>query len=222
VTLHREINPYRTLVTSMGRKILVNGTTDVSDETGDLVRSALSPFLKRYCEIGSGSGIHLVTRAQRDRAGAYIGIELRYKRAYRTAEKAERAGLDNLFVLRTDARHLPRLFRDTPLHGIYINFPDPWDKRRWHKNRILGPSLLDQASTLLEPGGFIAYKTDHQEYFESSLSLFEADPRYQVAEFSRDLYGSTHLEENVPTEFERLFLSQGLPIYFLRARLLGT
>jgi len=210
-------NPYVSLIPTVAHRIPVNTTREVPRAEIEALQRLLSLSSKIYCEIGSGSGAHLIERARRDPESLYIGIELRYKRAYRTVLKAEREGVENLYVLRTDARHLPTLFEERKLDGIYVNFPDPWDKRRWHKNRMMSREFFDNSKNLLKEGGYVSYKTDHQEYFESTVALLETLEEYRIEEITRDLYASPYLEENVPTEFERLFRSKGLPIYYVKA-----
>lgn len=210
-------NPYVSLIPTVAHRIPVNTTLDVPPTELAALREVMSAYPEVYCEIGSGSGAHLIERARRDPKALYIGIELRYKRAYRTVLKAERDGVENLYVLRTDAKHLLTLFPEKRLSGIYVNFPDPWDKRRWHKNRMMSQQFFENALKLLREGGYVSYKTDHQEYFESTIALLETLPNFEITEVTRDLYGSEYLDDNVPTEFERLFRSKGLPIYFLKA-----
>lgn len=177
-----------------------------------------SEFQRCYVEVGSGSGRHLIERAAADRQSLYVGFELRYKRAFRTAEKAEQAGLNNLLVLRTDARQLSALFPPASLHGVYVNFPDPWSrKRRWIKHRLLNHDFFLALSTLLTADGFLSYKTDHAEYFDVTAAAIEESRLFCLKFVTKDLYKSPHFAGNVATEFENLFISQNLPICMLRA-----
>ena len=170
-----------------------------------------------YVEIGSGSGGHLIGRALKQPDALFIGFELRYKRAFRTAEKAEKEGLTNLVVVRGDAQSLPTLFENSKVDGYYINFPDPWGKKHWKKHRLINTEYLQVLHRYLRPGGFLAYKTDHHEYFLSGESVIRDSTLFEVTERTEDLHSSEYLADNITTEFESLFLSKGLPICFLRA-----
>ena len=170
-----------------------------------------------FCELGSGSGRHLIKQAQLDPGNLYIGIELRYKRAYRTIQKAVNKNVDNLLVLRTNASNLEHLFSLGSLNGIYINFPDPWEKRKVRKHRLVSEAFLDVTFGLLRPGGFISFKTDHKEYYQSFFDLLSGDSRFCLRSQTEDLYNSQYVGDNIETEFECLFRSQNLPICFLLA-----
>ena len=169
-------------------------------------------------ELGSGSGQHLITQARTHPEVLFIGFELRFKRAYRTAEKAERLGIKNLLVLQHDARSLGDLFPQKSLAGVYINFPDPWSKRQWLKHRMLTLEFLGVLASRLQPGGFFSYKTDHRECFDAVVEALPHLP-FETTLLTRDLYSEGDLSDNVPTEFEGLFRSQNLPIHHLRLRL---
>jgi tRNA (guanine-N7-)-methyltransferase len=172
---------------------------------------------KLLVEIGAGSGQHLLEQARRNPTAYFIGIEVRYKRAFKLAEKAQKRGIDNLFVIRGEANLVSQVFKEASLGGIFINFPDPWDRPKWKKNRLTAPSYLDQYATLLTDGGFLQLKTDHEEFFESTAQLLDAHQAYQLTRTERDLYQTELKNHNIPTEFEQLFLSKNQPIYFLEA-----
>jgi len=169
-----------------------------------------------YVEIGSGSGMHLLKLAELNRSKLCIGLEIRFKRAFKTGEKAERLGLNNVLVLRTDARCIGELFNDSEVAGFFVNYPDPWDKRRWLKNRILNEDMIATMNRLLHPGGFLRYKTDHQEYFSSTLEMLGTN-HWRVSKHSTNFVNSPWIYQNIPTEFEYLFKSQAKPLCFLEA-----
>lgn len=173
-----------------------------------------------FCELGSGSGMHLIERAALKARAQFFGFELRYKRSVRTLEKAVERKIENLFVLRVDAGAVGQVFAPGSLQGVYVNFPDPWDKHKKTKKRMLSAQQLAVLRELLVPGGFVAFKTDHEQYYEWVLAEAGASGVFDIAWRSRDLHSSEYREQNVETEFEKLFLSQGLPIYAaeLRAR----
>jgi len=209
------------LVTTKPAVLCAESDTSISADTQALIAERLSRYQGCFVEIGSGSGMHLLQLAAQSPQHLCIGIELRYKRAFKTAEKAERDGLDNVLVIRTDARQIHAL---VPLHGVdgfFINYPDPWEKRRWHKNRILNATFVAQLRAALKPSGFLRYKTDHQEYFASATPLFST-PGWQIEKCTTDLTTSAWWHENIPSEFEGLFRSQGKPLCMLEASKQGA
>ena len=215
-------NQYIDLVESKTDKIISLVTDTPSPEHLENLRSRIKPYASVFCEIGPGSGGHLIELAARNPAAAYVGFELRFKRAFKTVEKSERRVAINLFVVRANATTMKTFFAPNSLAGIYVNFPDPWSKKHWKKNRILNPGFLETLHSLLIVGGFLSYKTDHAEYFEETLECVRKMPSFSVRKLSRDLYSSEFISENVPTEFENLFKSQGLKINFMEAVKLGN
>jgi tRNA (guanine-N7-)-methyltransferase len=178
----------------------------------------IEKYPKIALEYGSGSGEHLLKQAQNNPEVLFVGFELRYKRTYRTAEKAIEQKIENLFVIRSDARKAPEYFSLQSVSTIFINFPDPWwKKRRWKKHRLVDKNLLNQAANLLMPGGTLRYKTDHQEYFKDVLQLLEKESKFQLEQHTFDLQNSNPPADNILSEFEKLFIYKQVPICFLKA-----
>lgn len=210
-------NPYIDRVESLPERIVPAESNAVTEEQIRVLRSIAASRDRTFLELGSGSGAHLIERAARESTATFIGFELRYKRAFRTAEKAQQRGIENLIVARTTATLVPEIFLANSLAGVYINFPDPWEKKKWRKHRLLNRDFVAKLQQLLLPGGFLAYKTDHQEYFDETLEMLESSLLFSIAEQSRDLHQSAYAADNVLTEFENLFISKGLPTYYLKA-----
>lgn len=212
-------NPFVALVETKPDLIL-RGSRSVGLSTKGQARldAALANFTEIYVEAGSGSGGHLIECAARTPHALFIGLELRFKRVYRTAEKAEERGLKNILVIQHDASQLCSLFKPGSLSGIFVLFPDPWEKRRWRKHRILNDLFLDNAAELLKTGGMFHYKTDHPQYFEETVKKFDRRKDFAVLRLSRNLHQEEQNPGNIESEFEKLFKSKQLPIHLLELR----
>ncbi len=210
-------NQYIELVESKTDRIVSLVKPQPGAEQLAAVRAWLEAYSGIIVEIGSGSGGHLIERAAVDPTRAYIGFEIRFKRAFRTVEKAEQRGINNLFLIRADAKTMKDFFSAGSLDGVYVNFPDPWDKAKWKKNRVLNPESLRRIAELLVPGGFFSYKSDHSAYFDETAEALKEIPSFKIRKITKDLYRSEFLEGNIATEFENLFHSQKLPLSFLEA-----
>lgn len=182
-----------------------------------LVAKARAAGQQIAVELGSGSGGFIIEFARQNPNVLCFALELRFKRAYRTAEKAEPLGINNLKVLRTDARALAQLFEPETIDQVIVNFPDPWSKRRWLKHRLLSPELIHTVATVLTLEGRLCYKTDHREYFDATLAILNENPVFQVTKKCYDLNNSEFVIGNIKTEFEQLFNSQDKPICMLEA-----
>lgn len=159
-----------------------------------------------YFEIGSGSANFLLELATRRPNCNYIGDELRFKRLIFSARKAKNKELKNIKFIRFDASQLDKLFSENELAGLYINFPDPWEKNE--KKRIISNDLLDKIYPLLKAGGKIYFKTDHLAYYNSVLELVDKHKNFKVAYHTTDLHSTDLVNENIMTEFEHLFTNK--------------
>ena len=157
-------------------------------------------------EIGCGNGRFLACRAKQNPGVGYIGIERMLDRVRKVESKAQHNGLDNLRVLRLEAFYtFYYLLPPHRLRAVYVFFPDPWPKLRHHSHRLFTPLFLDALWERLAIGGEVQIATDHLPYFDEIQSIFAADKRFEpVPAMTRG--------PDEQTDFEMLFLKQGLPI----------
>ena len=101
------------------------------------------------------------------------------------------------------------------VNRIHINFCNPWSKNTHRKRRLTHPVQLIQYNSFLAPGGQIWFKTDDLPLFADSVRYFE-QCGFNVVYLTNDLHGSGFLQ-NIETEHEKLFSSQGMKINFLIA-----
>lgn len=126
------------------------------------------------------------------------------------ARKAEREA-DNLRFMIGDAQELTEWFAEGSLDVIYLNFSDPWHKKRHAKRRLTYRILLRVYHRLLKDGGTLRFKTDNRPLFDFTLEELEAVG--MTPDFvTYDLHASPYAEGNVMTEYETSFTAQGYPI----------
>ncbi|MBX7137786.1 MAG: tRNA (guanosine(46)-N7)-methyltransferase TrmB [Oligoflexia bacterium] len=206
-------NQYIDLVQSLPPELILACEADqFSEQELASLTTRLSAFDHLILDIGCGSGGHVVELASRTPAALHLGIELRFKRAYRAAEKGARAGLNNLYIVRNEARRTLDALPDGSVNGAYVNFPDPWAKRRWEKHRLLNSSFLKLLHGKLKPDGFLSYKTDHSEYFEQTAQLVQELGSFEIVKASTTDSASVVEDHKILTEFERLFRSKGTSV----------
>lgn len=204
-------NPYSELINQFPDTIW-NGLNNIQLSE---ITAKLQHYQKLQIEIGSGSGNFLISLAEQNPDNLHIGIELRYKRCVRTVQKAQKKSLTNILIIREDANLILPLLPEGCTDGIYINFPDPWEKARWLKHRMVSLKFLVDAKRILQKDGFIKLKTDHDDYYRSSRALVENYPGFRLDAHTEDLHCSAFNSSNILTEFEQLFQSQKKQIFFL-------
>ncbi|RMD87988.1 MAG: tRNA (guanosine(46)-N7)-methyltransferase TrmB [Candidatus Dadabacteria bacterium] len=207
------INPYIEKLKEYPHIIFPFYQEEMTEEEAERFQKIKSSYRKIIVELGSGSGKHLIGLAGKDPNTLFVGFELRYKRTYKTALKAARAGISNLIVLRTKAESIRKYFSQNTLDAIYINFPDPWDKKRWKKHRLLTENYLAELKDLMKDDGFLSLRTDHKEYF-LTVSEMLSSLSFSVKHVQE---GAQHEENHITSEFENLFIYKGLPIFRLVA-----
>lgn len=165
-------------------------------------------------EFGSGSGQHLIALAKRYPECLIIGFEIRFKRAVRTLEKE--GDLNNLIIFRAKSELVAEILPAASVSKAFINFPDPWDKKRWLKHRTLSLKFFNILEPVLKPRAIVSVKTDHRDYYLTFLEELKDDARYKKIAESQNLPPDLEGDEGIRTEFERLFRNQGKEINFVR------
>ncbi len=162
-------------------------------------------------EIGTGNGLHFAHQAARCPERLLLGIELKYKPLIQSIRRVRRSGGTNARVARYNAYLLPELFAEQELNDVYIFFPDPWEKLRQQKHRLIQGEFLERLFATQRPGSKLYFKTDSQDYFAWAMQRFARSP-YQIVSSTVDLHASEFAQSNFITQFERIFIRQGLKI----------
>ncbi len=163
-----------------------------------------------YIEIGMGFGKFIYENALKNPNINYIGIERFDKVIARAIKKIDKR-LDNLYIIRMDAKDIELSF-DKEVDLVYLNFSDPWPKKRNAKNRLTSIDFLKRYDKIFKDKKTIVMKTDNRDLFISSLETMSTYG-YGFSDISFDLHST---EDNIiTTEYEEKFIAKGNPIYFL-------
>lgn len=168
-----------------------------------------------HVEIGCGKGNFICTMAQQHPKINFVAIERVEDVLVMAMEKAQKAGLSNVRFMDADAGMIETYFDAGEVSRIYLNFSDPWKKKKQAKRRLTHKNFLDRYKKILNPGDGIWFKTDNRSLFEFSLNSF-AEEGFKLGNISLDLHQS-EFEGNVMTEYEQRFSELGMPIYRLEA-----
>ena len=170
---------------------------------------------KVYLEIGMGKGDFITALSQLDKDNIYIGIEvsppvlaLAIKKLKRYEEE-NNTRLDNLYFMSFDAIELSEMFLENQIEKIYLNFSDPWPKKKHAKRRLTSSKFLDEYKKVLKENGQIEFKTDNRGLFEYSLVSMQ-NYGLKFIEVYLDIHKTDVF--NIETEYEKKFSPFG-PIY---------
>ncbi len=167
-----------------------------------------------YLEIGMGKGKFLIENAIRYPEINFIGIE-RYDSVLARALEKVPEDLKNIKIVRLNAEYIEKLF-DHEISLIYLNFSDPWPKKKHHRRRLTSLEFLSKYDTIFQTDAVIVQKTDNADLFAYSLCCL-SQYGYVLEDVSLD-YQPTVEDENIETEYEERFRKLHLPIYRLIAK----
>lgn len=167
-----------------------------------------------YLEIGMGKGKFLIENAIRYPEINFIGIE-RYDSVLARALEKVPEDLKNIKIVRLNAEYIEKLF-DHEISLIYLNFSDPWPKKKHHRRRLTSLEFLGKYDAIFQTDAVIVQKTDNAELFAYSLCCL-SQYGYVLEDVSLD-YQPTVEDENIETEYEERFRKLHLPIYRLIAK----
>ena len=164
-----------------------------------------------YIEIGMGKGDFIIEHAKRYPNINFIGIERFDSVIVRAIEKVPEE-IPNLRLVRMDAKDIEEVF-DKEISRIFLNFSDPWPKKRHHDRRLTSHIFLKKYDNLFVNGKEIVQKTDNRDLFEYSVVSLSTYG-YKIEDISLDLHNSDY-ENIIMTEYEKKFVAKGNNIYYL-------
>lgn len=164
-------------------------------------------------EIGMGKGDFIKGMALLRPEYNWIGLEKYESVLVRGVQKLDKDELQNVRVVRFEAENLSDIF-DHEVDTIFLNFSDPWPKKRHYKRRLTYREFLKTYDACFKSNAKIEMKTDNDGLFESSLVELSHNG-YKLDEVILDLEASG--KDNVKTEYEIKFGSKGFKIKYLKA-----
>ena len=168
-------------------------------------------------EVGVGNSPFLIEVAGKEPDYNYLGLEYSHKRVMKFLKKVDVAGFKNIRMLHLNS---DLLFSDyiapAGIEHLFVNFPDPWPKRRHGKKRFIAGERLAAAAKLLAPGGGFSLRTDARDYALEARENLEANE-----DLENRFPGSEWAPEPLypfETPYEIKFKAQGLRIYYFEYR----
>jgi len=156
-------------------------------------------------EVGCGHGHFLAAYAQAHPDELCVGIDRVTKRIEKGRLKKTKHQIDNVHFIKADLNEfLDALPASVVLDKIFMLFPDPWPKKRHHKNRMLQHSFLDKIAQRGTPACRFYFRTDHRDYFEWSLTHIEQHPQWELDKTASWPFEKDSFFQNLMDEWQSL------------------
>lgn len=162
-------------------------------------------------EIGIGNGEFITRAAENYYMENWVGVEVFKKVFNKAAAKAAKNISGNIRVIQFDADLIIRLFPDSSLKTIHVNFPDPWPKNQHKRRRLLKTPFLSLCATKLKAGGILHIATDHDDYaaeIQKNIS--------RVADFKSAFSEAflRNIDDYFPTKYYKKFAADNGAYFF--------
>ncbi|MBK9035033.1 MAG: hypothetical protein IPL61_27845 [Myxococcales bacterium] len=136
-------------------------------------RPSFEPGREVEVEIGCADAQFLFERAAADPSRHYVGIEIRHDLVDWVNRKAALEGAPVTAVFCHAQKHLAEVFAPGAIDRVYVNFPDPWFKRRHAERRMVDDELVTNLAPLVRAGGDVFMQTDVWDLALAGLEAFE-------------------------------------------------
>lgn len=168
------------------------------------------PICIEYC---SGNGAWVAAKAQASTDYNWVAIERKFDRVRKIWSKIKNFSLPNLLAVCGEGYCITQQYiPSSSVHAVYINFPDPWPKKRHAKHRIIKTSFIEEIHRILQLDGTLTLATDDEAYSEMMIEVL-----HQVAGFQSlfpDPYYVTEYPDYGTSYFEDLWRQKGKTIRY--------
>ena len=158
-------------------------------------------------EIGMGKGKFIIEKAIQNPNINFIGIEKYDSPLVSAVKKLEELEINNLKLICLDALGIEEVF-DHEIDKIYLNFSDPWPKKRHAKRRLTSSIFLNKYESLFKDEKHIEMKTDNDDLYDYSSESF-IENGYDIVKTD------TNYLDTIRTEYEDKFISLGKNINYI-------
>ena len=163
---------------------------------------------KIYLEIGMGKGSFLIEHALKNKSVNFIGLEKYPSVLLNAIDRIEKEKIDNIKIICADAGNIDKIFYKE-ISKLYLNFSDPWPKKRHEKRRLTSDVFLKKYNSIFKGFKVIEQKTDNDMLFDYSLESYKRN-HYFVLKKNRNYFDS------IRTEYENKFISKGKNINYVK------
>ncbi len=163
-----------------------------------------------YIEIGPGKGQFIIEMARKHPEFNFLIVEINHTVAGIALKKIDDLEITNVKMIADDFFKIKEIIEKESIEGIFLNFSDPWGKKRHEKRRLTYDDFIKVYLYILKMSHNIYYKSDNYDFYLYSKSKF--------IEFGFELLiddNNYFVKENdfdAETEFERRYIDSGIKI----------
>lgn len=167
-------------------------------------------------EIGSGKGDFLSSLASRHPDKKFLALERDVSICGIFAKKVLAADLHNIRLICGDFDIAKEMLSGLRFSTIYLNFSDPWPKKRHEKRRLTAEKRLREYLAFLTEGGELRFKSDNDILYSFTREELAKVSEFEVLIDEPDYAFDS--ENDAMSEYERNFREQGKPIHRIIAK----
>ncbi len=165
-----------------------------------------------HIEIGSGKGKFICELALQNPNINFIAIDRAESILVKLSKKVDLEKLENIRIILLDASKLSTIFKKNEIEKIYLNFSDPWPKKRHSKRRLTHINHLNIYNEITSKNSLVEFKTDNINLFLFTLETLEEN-NFAIISKTFDLENDDKLnKQNIKTEYEKKFMEKGFKI----------
>jgi len=167
-------------------------------------------------EIGFGRGEFVARLAEEAPDCAFLAVETSRKRVIKMARRLAKTEIRNLRLVEAPGEQVVEALAEDSVDAFWVNFPDPWPKKRHARRRLVQPPLVEALARRLRPGGTLHLATDHVPYAEQMHEVLAGEPRLENLHSPAPWLPEEPGRQ--PTAYESEWRAEGRPLHFFLYR----
>lgn len=163
-------------------------------------------------EIGGGKGDFIIGQAIKYPKVHYLMIERVVSVAGPAVKKLIENDINNVRVIYDNFINVSHDLKKSSVNKIYLNFSDPWPKKKHAKRRLTSPLFMEDYYRILKKDGLIVFKTDQKDLYEYTKLVLDKEKFLIILDNPH--YNKLDKDDSL-TEYEAKFRKENKTIYRL-------